>query len=138
MFRNVFAVIAGVFAMMIVITGLEALDVRLYPPPPGLDVHDTAQLARAVAAMPLMAKQLVVLGWLLGAFVGGFVAARIAQQRRLFAALIVGALVCAGTISNAMAIPHPLWMTLMGSVLPLPLAWAAGNWAITMSPVSEQ
>ena len=137
MFRNVFAVVAGVFAMMIVITGLEALDMRLYPPPPELNLRDPAQLRQAVDIMPLMAKQLVVLGWLLGAFVGGFVAARIAHRRRLFAASIVGGLVCAGTIANAMQIPHPIWMTFIGSVLPLPLAWAAGRWAIALAPVAD-
>jgi hypothetical protein len=68
----------------------------------------------------------VVVGWALAAFVGAWVAARIARHRRA-AALVIGLLVLAGVIANIAMIPHPLWMTVAGLALPLPLAWLAAR-----------
>jgi hypothetical protein len=71
---------------------------------------------------------LVVIGWSLAAFLGGSVAARIARHRRT-AALVVAAFVVLGVIANNMMIPHPLWMTIAGVLLPVPLAWLAARMA---------
>ncbi|HEV8694671.1 MAG TPA: hypothetical protein VGQ93_10910 [Lysobacter sp.] len=68
----------------------------------------------------------VLAGWTLGAFFGGWIAARIARHR-LAAALVIGALVLLGVIANSMLIPHPLWMTLAGIALPIPAAWVAAR-----------
>ena len=69
---------------------------------------------------------LVLIGWVLGAFLGGWVAARIARHRRA-AALVIGALVVLGVVANNMMIPHPLWMTIAGVLLPIPAAWLAAR-----------
>ena len=122
MLRDVFALIAGLFAMMITITFIELLGVKLFPIAPGLDPTEPANLAVIVAAMPLAAKALVVAGWCLGAFIGAAVAARLADHR-LIAALTIAALVVVGTLMNAREVPHPQWMILAGTLLPLPLAW---------------
>src|SRR5207342_699278 len=115
---------AGALAMFVAVTLVEALDVKLFPLPAGLDPNNPAQLAAVVAALPIAAKLLIVAGWCLGAFVGAAVAARIAEHR-LIVALILGALVIAGTMFNARDIPHPQWMIMAGTLLPLPLAWLA-------------
>ncbi len=127
MARTAFALFSGVFAMMIAITFTEMTCVKLFPLPPGFDSHNPEAVAAAVAAMPLAAKLLVVFGWCLGAFAGGGVAARIAQQYRVGVALLIGTLVAAGTLANASGVPHPLWMTAAGVVLPLPLAYLAAR-----------
>jgi len=124
MFRDFVGLSAGALAMFVAITLLEALDVKLFPLPTGLDPNNKAQLAAIVAALPLAAKLLIVAGWCVGAFVGAAVAARIAEHR-LIVALILGVLVIAGTLVNAREIPHPQWMILAGTLLPLPLAWLA-------------
>ena len=110
--------------MFVAITLIEALDANLFPMQPGLDPKNPAQLAAIVAALPIAAKLLIVFGWCLGAFVGAAVAARIAEHR-LIVALLLGVLVIVGTLFNAREIPHPQWMILAGTLLPLPLAWLA-------------
>ena len=130
MLRTLFAVISGIFAMMIVITFVELANAKLFfPPPAGMDWNDTAAVAAFAAGLPAAAMAIVLGGWLLGAFVGAAVAARIALRHRLPCALLVGALVVAGTIQNALAIPHPAWMVAAGVLLPLPLAWLAARLA---------
>jgi hypothetical protein len=135
MWRNVFAVIAGVFGMMIVITVVEAANIKLFPPPPGLDLRDPAQVKLLVDSMPLTARVVVVAGWCLGAFAGAGVAVRIARSRRLAVATMIGALVAIGTIANSMAVSQPDWMTLCGVFGPLLMAWIAYRLAVTPEPV---
>ena len=90
---------------------------------PGLDVTDPQQLAAFIQAAPPMAMAFVLGGWVLGAILGGWTAARISRRHPRIAALLVGAMVLAGVIANATMIPHPLWMTVAGVLLPLPAAW---------------
>jgi len=37
--------------------------------------------------------------------------------------------VLAGVIANAVMIPHPTWMTVLGVLLPLPAAWLGARLA---------
>ena len=75
------------------------------------------------------AMVLVVVSWVLGAFIGGWVAAKVAREHPLFAALMIGVLVLAGVVANNTMIPHPLWMTVLGVLLPLPAAWLGARMA---------
>lgn len=136
MLRNAFAIVSGLFAMMIVITFTEMLNVKLFPLPPGLDPNAATDLPRIVAAMPLAARLMIVGGWCVGALAGAAVAARLATHR-LPAALLIGAWVTIGTWLNARAIPHPAWMTVTGIVLPLPLAWLATRLVPVRKPATE-
>lgn len=120
--RTVLGVLAGLLAMFVVITAVELLGARLYPPPAGLDLQDPAALATMVAQMPLGALAFVVLAWALGALAGGWVAARIGRPHPRIAAAIVGLAVVAGVLTMIVSIPHPLWMSALGVLLPVPLA----------------
>ena len=136
MFRDFIGLSAGALAMFVAITLIEAMDVKLFPLPAGLDPNNPVQLAAVVAALPFAAKLLIVVGWCLGAFAGAAVAARIAEHR-LIVALILGVLVIAGTLVNARDIPHPQWMILAGTLLPLPLAWLATRIVPGHAPTPE-
>ena len=130
MLRTLFAVIAGFFAAEIVITVIEAASAMwLFPPPTGFDFRDKDAVDAFVASMPPAAFATVLSGWLLGSFIGAFVAARIALVHRLPAALLIGLVVVIGTIVNATDISHPAWVVALGVLLPLPLAWLAATLA---------
>lgn len=123
--RTILGILAGMLAAWVVIMACQFGSAALYPPPPGLDPRQPEQLAAFIAGAPVAAMALVVASWVLGAFFGGWVAARIARDHPLFAALVVGLLVVAGVVANTALIPHPLWMTVPGIALPLPAAWLA-------------
>lgn len=124
MLRTAFGLAAGLFATMIVITFGELATARLYPIADGLDPRNAADMLAIVANMPTAARAMIVAGWCLGAFAGAAVAARLASHR-VSAALSIGAFVALGTWMNSQSVPHPLWMTATGVLLPLPLAWLA-------------
>jgi hypothetical protein len=122
MLRTLLGIIIGLVTAMLLIFALEAAGMMLFPPPPGMQLNNEADLAHLVAQSSTGKKAWVVFGWALASFVGGWVAARIGRQHPRFAALSVAVLIMVGTVMNAMVIPHPMWMNLLGVVLPVPLA----------------
>jgi hypothetical protein len=133
--RAIFALCAGLFAAMIVITGFELVNSFLvYPPPPGFDFRDAAQVQAFALSMPAKALAMVLAGWLLGAFAGGAISARLDTLRPYLPATLVGLFVALGTLLNARSIPHRDWVVWMGSVLPIPLALLAARLFRRASP----
>ena len=114
--RKLLGTIAGIAVAIVVITGIEWLDTRLFPVLADFETADETAIAAMVAAMPLAAKLMVVLGWALGAFAGALVAFRAARWEA--AGWIVAIFVVAGGIVNIVTIPHPFWMQLCAIAMP--------------------
>jgi len=119
--KRLIGVILGLVAGMIVVALIEGLGHALWPPPPGTDLRDPEQLKALLPTLPIGALASIVAAWALGSFGGGWMAATIARSPR--EGLAVGfILMCMGVLTMVQ-IPHPLWMWVMGVVLPLPAAW---------------
>ena len=118
--RKLFAVIAGMFVAFAVLTAFDALDTALYPVP-DLTSNDTAALAAVVAGLPLSAKLIVVISWLLAPLAGAWTALRILHW--LPGGWIVTGLFLAANIANQVMLPHPTWMRILSVVLPLIGGW---------------
>jgi|SRR3954454_10644033 len=128
--KTMFGVLAGAILAFLCISGLELLSQLIYPPPPGFDLADPADLARLMHVMPAAALVLVALGWFVGALAGAWAADSIARSGR--AGWIVALLVLAGAVLNMAMIPHPWWMWAAGIALPL----AAGQLARRLAKVA--
>ena len=123
----VLGVLAGLVVMFLLIAGIEMLGHRLYPPPPGIDPRNTADMAHVLAVAPMGALASIVVAWVVGAFGGGAVAARVSRYWPRTAAVIVACVVVAGVVMMILTMPHPRWMALLGVLLPVPTA-LAGAW----------
>lgn len=129
MLRTILGIVLGVIAMMIAVSGIESLGHLLYPPPPGLDPQNAEDLDSIIAAAPVGAMAMLVFAWCAGAFIGGWIAARIARHPRV-AALLVALLVMAGVIGMIFIAPaHPKWVAALGLLLPVPLGLLAARLA---------
>jgi hypothetical protein len=118
-------VFAGLVVMFLAVMGIESIGHVLYPPPPGLDPMVPEQLQRIMATQPVAALALVVAAWALGAFLGGWIAARIARTHPHIAAVLVALVVMAGVLGMIVQMPqHPEWMGVLGLLLPIPAALA--------------
>lgn len=129
MIRTTLAVLLGLVVALATMLLLEYLGMSLFPPPPGLRLDNEDDLARLVDSASMGKKLWVLAGWTLAAFVGGWVAAKMSRRHRTGAALAVGVLIVGGVVLNALLLPHPAWMTVVGVLLPLPVAWCAARLA---------
>jgi hypothetical protein len=129
MLRSVLGVIAGVLVMWLVVGGIEFASHAIFPPPIGLDPMEPADLEKILAASPAPALAMVVAAWALGAFAGGWVAAKIANHPRV-AAVLVALAVMGGVAGMIAMMPnHPAWMGILGLLLPIPSALLAARLA---------
>ena len=127
--RSSLAVIAGGVVGVVVVFVVESIGPVVYPPPPGMDFKNPEAVKAMMKNLPAGALLIVLLAWALGALAGGWVAARIAKRSHVVHALVVGALLLAGGVVNLVAIPHPLWFTVVSVLLFLPAAWAGARLA---------
>lgn len=127
MARAILGVVVGLAVAMAIIFLIEGLATAISPPPPGLDLNNEADLARMVEMTGTTTRIVVVAGWLLASFIGAWVAAKISRAHRVAAAIAVGVGIVLGVVLNVTMLPHPLWMTVPGVLLPIPLAWWAAR-----------
>ena len=126
--RKVLGVGAGVIAAFLLIALLETIGTTLYPLPAELESMesaDSAAIAAAIAEIPLPAKMLVVIGWLVGTLGGAWLALRISNWR--WSGWIVAALVIAAGFVNIALLPHPFWMQICAVAMPLAGGWLAAR-----------
>lgn len=133
--RFVAAVLVGAVAAFACVMVVEVLFQRVCPPSDAF-LGAAEELARAfqsgdreaiaaarqalgaeVAAIPLAAKWAVIGGWTLAVIAGGGIAALLAGRAPVAASLVVAAFVVIGIVANAVLIPHPTWMSVIGPVL---------------------
>lgn len=127
--RSVLAVFVGIVVAVLAVFIVESVGHVVFPPPPGVDVSDPEALRELMERIPAGALAFVLLAWVLGSFLGGFTAAKIAVQHRLACALIVGVVMLGAGGMTMMMIPHPLWMMVLGVLLPVPAAWVGARLA---------
>lgn len=121
--RALLGVLAGLVAMLVVITAIEYVAHQIFPPPPGLDPSNPADLAAVLASQPVAGLAMVVLAWVCGAFAGGWLAARISSAWPRAAAAIIALVVMSGVVGMIVQLPeHPKWMSVLGLLLPLQAA----------------
>jgi pimeloyl-ACP methyl ester carboxylesterase len=123
--RYIGGIIAGMIAAFALVASAEAVVHVLYPPPPGTNMDDFEQVKKFVAALPLTALVLVLAGWLIGTFVATWLAAKIARDP--ISAYIVGALLLAGGVFNAIKIPQPVWFSIVSFVIYIGATWVGAR-----------
>ena len=107
MARKLGGILLGAIVGYMLVSAIEMLNLMLFKPPAGLDFKDPAALENYVASLPETAFILVIVAWIVGAFVGVLIATRVARWR--VAGFIVGLLMIGATVSNIVRFPHPIW-----------------------------
>lgn len=123
--RSALVLLAGVVIAAVTVILMDTVVGSLYPLPPGTDLNDQHTMRSALAAMPATAFMLLLIGWVLAAGAGAYLAARLATRSTALHGFIVAGFVLLATVGNLAAIPHPVWLWPAAIVL-IPLAgWAA-------------
>jgi hypothetical protein len=122
--KLILGIVLGIVAGSVVNMALITASGHVIPPPAGADMT-TAEGIRA--ALPQLEPRHFLFPFLahaLGTLVGALIAARVASQRKLVGALVVGALFFVGGVMAARMIPAPTWfiaVDLIGAYFPF--AW---------------
>ncbi|MES3027067.1 MAG: hypothetical protein V4820_04310 [Pseudomonadota bacterium] len=108
MLRLILGVVLGVIVGGIVTGVVEGMGHTIFPPPPGVDLTDPAQLQTVMSRVPIEAKFAVLLAWFLGVLAGSSSANLIAGRRALAGRITSMVIFCfaAWTMTS---IPHPAW-----------------------------
>src|SRR6056297_3039427 len=115
--RSIIAIVIGIITGIIVIMLVEAFGAFLYPTRMANNLNEARDVMQG---LPQAALFYVLAAWGLGSFTGGLVSALIARANGTNHALIVGvALLLLGLI-YILAIPHPMWFSLVGLLIMLP------------------
>lgn len=129
-FKNILAIIAGIFIGMIVNMGLIMISGQIIPIPEGVDNTTTEGL---VAGMHLFEPKHFIMPFLahaLGTFVGAFVAAKLAASHQIKFAIAIGVFFLLGGIASVFMLPSPTWFTVLDLGLAyIPMGLLAGKLA---------
>ncbi|MBX2902180.1 MAG: hypothetical protein KF872_01395 [Chitinophagales bacterium] len=109
MLRTILGIFIGLVCGVLVIVGWESFTHKLYPPPQGINFADKEAVRAMMAQMPLLAFVLILVGYVLAAFVGGAVATVIDKSKKILPALIVAGLLMLANAANLIMLPHPVW-----------------------------
>jgi uncharacterized membrane protein YeaQ/YmgE (transglycosylase-associated protein family) len=110
---------------MLVIGLVEALGHKLFPIPQ--EITQTAEMQDTEALFALISPEIllfVLLAYIIGSFIGGFIASLIGKQTML--AVISGSVLMLGGVINLFMIPHPIWFVLVSMLVYIPFALIGG------------
>ena len=122
MVLKLLAGIAGIVVFVALVTLFEYVNGLIFGAPSIQAQSDLQALQQFIAQMPVGAGILLLVGYAVGSFAGGFVMAKIARWDSLVLPLVLGILGTIGWILNTIALPHPLWIKILGYLCFIPFA----------------
>lgn len=124
--RKILAVIVGIIAAMAVIMLVQMMNALIVPPPPAEVMNDPARLVAYMVAMPTTAYVVILIGYILGSFAGGFIVTKMSRQvggGKALAIIIGAVLMLAGVLNFFILVPgQPVWFILASLLCYIPFA----------------
>lgn len=120
--KNILAIIVGALIGSAVNMGMIMLSGSIIPPPEGTD---NTTMEGLIASMHLFEPKHFIFPFLahaLGTFAGAFLTAMIAASHQLKLALVIGVLFLTGGIYMVVALPSPVWFSVLdlgGAYIPM-------------------
>ena len=128
--RSIAAVVAGFIVASIVMMIVETINGRVLHPElakAAEGLTDPEAIRALLATAPVGVFLVVIAGWILGSFVGGWLAARIAGQSGITHGLVLGALLTCAGVANNLMIPPPLWFWFASLIVLMPATYAGAR-----------
>ncbi len=130
--RKILAVVAGFIVATAIFMIFEMCNSMVVSPPSAEVMADRAKLAEYMANGPAKAYIIVLIGYILGSFAGGFVVTKMGRRWSPGATLtiIVGSILTLGMIANIMMLPgQPLWFIILSLATFIPIAMIGHRFA---------
>lgn len=128
--RSLMAVFVGIVVCGVVIFLIELPASFLHPVPASFDPQNREQVREHNQNAPLAAMLVVLAAYVVGPFVGAWVAARLAGRAPLPHAGIVAGFFFLASVANLFSVPgHPIWFAVANLTLFVPAVWLAAHLA---------
>jgi MFS family permease len=124
--RKILAVIVAMIVAFAVITIVQMLNTLMVPPPSSDVMSDPAKMREFMASMPASAYAMVLIGYVLGAFAGGFIVTKMGRQvsTGVTLAIVVGVLLMVGGVLNFFVLlpGQPVWFVAASMLCYVPIS----------------
>ncbi|MGV6943696.1 hypothetical protein [Sphingobacterium kyonggiense] len=115
--RNILAVILGLVLGSLVNGALITISGHVIPPPEGVDVTTEEGLKAGMHLFKPINFLFPFLAHALGTLVGAFIASKIAANRKLLFAMVIGLAFFIGGIMTIFMLPSPIWFSIVDATL---------------------
>lgn len=103
-YKKIFPIVSGFIVSSAVMMIFEYTNSKVYPFPEGFDTNNIEQVRQFAKEMPWQAYILVLLGWTIGGFIGGFTAEKISREEKFKNGLILAILLGIAGFTNYLMI----------------------------------
>jgi len=122
--RKILAVVVGFIVATAIFMIFEMANSMVMAPPSPEVMKDRAKLAEYMANGPVTAYIVVLIGYIIGSFAGGFIVTKMGRRWSSGAtlAIIVGSLLTLAMVANIIALPgQPLWFIIASFLVFVPV-----------------
>lgn len=126
MIRNIFSIIIGLVAAIVIMQLIQILGHLMYPPPIDIDVTNPEAIRAYISSSPAIVFIMVILSYAIGSFVGALTSTFIAKEKHIPHAINIGGILMGLGAINLFTIPHPTWMIVISLIVFLPCAYLGG------------
>jgi len=117
MFRRVIALIVGFVIGFIVVSIIQMISSKMYPPDPGMLPQDTEALQQYFTSLPLNARYIIMASHIIGGFSAAFITAWIADSNKMILAILVGIIIVIATVSYNLVSLAPSYILVLDFIL---------------------
>ena len=118
--RNILAAILGLVSAWVVFFLIQTASHYINPPPVGLNMESGFSVEAYMQSITPLMFAVVLAGYAIGSFVGGLVIGYLANSKGNLIPIIIGAILSLGWVLNLIALPHPLWVAVLGFFMFIP------------------
>ena len=121
MTRKIIAIVIGVLIAVGIISLCEYITGKIFPFPPEIQYKDKETIRAFMENASVINYLMILFGYILGCFGGGFVASLINGKEHFQPAIIVGAILLVSGIMNIFQLPgQPSWFIITCLIIYIP------------------
>ena len=123
--RKILAVVVAMIVAIAIMMVVEMANSMVIMPPSDDVMKDAAKLREFMANGPVKAYVIVLIGYVLASFAGGFIVTKMSRRESpgLTLPIIVGVLLELGMVANILMLPgQPIWFLVAGFLTFIPLS----------------
>ena len=123
--RKILAVVVAMIVAIAIMMVVEMANSMVIMPPSDDVMKDAAKLREFMANGPVKAYVIVLIGYVLASFAGGFIVTKMSRRESpgLTLPIIVGVLLALGMVANILMLPgQPIWFVVAGFLTFIPLS----------------